>query len=186
MFNKMENINKLRKLYKLKEVYRAGPVKDRGESTAEHTWSCLILADYFLQKEKDLDKAKVFELLIYHDVVEIETGDVAIHHEEARLNKVEQEKLAAEKISKELPILIGFRFADLFKEFEDGLTKEAKFAKAIDKLDALIHFLDYPSYWKGWSEEKIRKYHGKAISEVKSISEAFEVILQYVKERDYY
>ena len=61
----MEDLQKLRKLYHLKNVERANTVKDRKESSAEHSWSCLILADYFLTKMQNhhLDRLKVYELL---------------------------------------------------------------------------------------------------------------------------
>jgi hypothetical protein len=45
----MENINKLRKFYQLKHVERTAPVGERKESSAEHSWSALILADYFFK-----------------------------------------------------------------------------------------------------------------------------------------
>ncbi|MDO8656853.1 MAG: hypothetical protein Q7K45_06455 [Nanoarchaeota archaeon] len=42
------NIHQLRKFYELKNVERTAKVGSRKESPAEHTWSALILADYFL------------------------------------------------------------------------------------------------------------------------------------------
>ena len=44
----MEEIHKLRKIYALKDVARDAQVGNRKESSAEHTWSTLMLADYFL------------------------------------------------------------------------------------------------------------------------------------------
>lgn len=66
----MHNIHKLRKLYQLKRVERANSVSLRRESSAEHSWSCLILADYFLSQMQNskLDRLKVYELLMYTKV----------------------------------------------------------------------------------------------------------------------
>src|SRR3989338_3585163 len=135
----MNQINKMRKLYKLKEVYRYNSVQKRKESSAEHTWSALMLADYCLTRTKNnLNRLKVYELLMYHDIVEIETGDIPIHHEEKRNNKKQEEMKAANKLAQELPEEVGKKLQSLFTEFEENKTPEAKFARAIDKLDALI------------------------------------------------
>ena len=85
----MEEINKLRRLYHLKHVDRFNSVLKRKESSAEHSWSCLILADYFLNlmKDRDIDRLKVYELLLYHDVVEIEAGDIGLLETEKRKDK---------------------------------------------------------------------------------------------------
>ena len=132
----MENINKLRKFYQLKNVERANTVSGRRESSAEHSWSCLILADYFLSSMKErLNRLKVYELLMYHDVVEIEAGDVCISKEKERKGKKEREKQAAHVLKEHMPAVLKHKFIDLFEEFEEGKTREAKFAKAIDALD---------------------------------------------------
>ena len=183
----METIHKLRKFYQLKHVERAGLVGERKESSAEHTWSALILADYFLSiMDNSLDRLKVYELLMYHDVVEIETGDIPVHHIEKRVNKKEEEKAAAHILKEHIPPALKDKFIKLFEEFEDGETPEAKFAKAIDSLDALIHFLDYKEAWKGWTEEMVREFHGKKIIHFPETKEAFEKMLEYCRENGFF
>jgi len=182
----MENINKLRKLYQLKHVERVGPVGERKESPAEHTWSTLILADYFLSlTEEKLDRLKVYELLMYHDVVEIETGDVCISKIEERVGKKEKEKAAAHILKDHLPKKLGDKFIDLFEEFENLETREAKFAKAIDFFDAQIHFLDYKKYWKGWDEDMLRKL-GPAFEEFPVLKDAFEKLMEYCHKEGFF
>jgi putative hydrolases of HD superfamily len=183
----MIEINKLRKLYQLKNVERVGKVKERQESPAEHSWSSLILADYVINNFKiDIDRLKVFELLMYHDIVEIEAGDVAIHHEKERENKKEEEEKAFQILKKDFPLALKDKFEQLFNEFENQQTKEAKFAKAIDNFDALVHELDYKEDWKGWTEEMVRKYHGKAIDVVPELKELFEKLIDYCKDKGYF
>ncbi|MCC7574778.1 HD domain-containing protein [Candidatus Woesearchaeota archaeon] len=149
----MEDIHKFRIFNKLKTVYRFNSVEDRKESTAEHSWSCLILADFFLSRNNfNLDRLKVYELLMYHDVVEIEAGDSPLHPEIKRLDKSEKEKKAMKLLHTELPTPLNNKFLKLFTEYEEQKTLESKFAKAIDALDAEIHELDYKQDWKGWSE----------------------------------
>jgi putative hydrolase of HD superfamily len=71
-----QEIIRLSIINKLKSVYRLNSVDKRKESSAEHSWSCIVLADYILNKYKiDVDRLKVYELLMYHDLSEIHTGD---------------------------------------------------------------------------------------------------------------
>ena len=184
---KMEEITKLRKLYGLKKVYRANSVEKRKESSAEHSWSCLILADYFLNiTDIKLDRLKVYELLMYHDVVEIEAGDTPLHKIEERKDQKEKELKALNKLKHEIPKELKAKFVKLVNEFEENKTKEAKFAQAIDKLDAEIHELDYKEDWKGWTEEFLRKEKEIYFKEFPKIREAFEKITNYLKENGYF
>jgi putative hydrolase of HD superfamily len=183
----MDEVNRLRKLYELKKIYRKAFVGDRHESSAEHSWSCLILADYFLEKmDLGIDKLKVFELLIYHDVVEIEAGDVPIHFEKERKEKEKKELEAMHKLKKLIPKELGGKFESLFVEFEERKSLESRFAKAIDGLDALIHELDYKDDWKGWDEVMVRKFYEHMFLEFPEIHDVFERIVKFVKENGYF
>jgi len=183
----MEEINELRKFYHLKNVERTSPVGERKESPAEHSWSSLILADYMLTKfNLKLDRLKIYELLIYHDIAEIETGDIPIHHDEERKNKKETERKAMEKLMEDFPAFLKEKVNRLFLEFGERKTKEAKFAKAIDSFDALIHFLDHKASWKGWTEVMVRKYHGQAIIVFPELEEIFEKLVEFCKREDYF
>ncbi|MBU1975023.1 MAG: HD domain-containing protein [Nanoarchaeota archaeon] len=177
----------LRTFYKLKQVYRENSVADRKESSAEHTWSAMILADYFLTKgQYKLDKLKVYDLLLYHDLVEIETGDIGIHREEARKDKDAQEDKAAKKLSKDIPLVLQAKYLSLHTEFAEQKTSEAKFAKAIDHLDAQIHELDNKDDWKGWTEEKTRELLEKYYPDFPDLKQIFEAFMDYAREHDFF
>ena len=184
----MEDLHKLRKFYELKKVERTARVGLRRESPAEHTWSALILADYFLNKMKNskLDRLKVYELLMYHDVVEIEAGDVNLLNEQERQHKAEREREAVHVLQKHLPLELGAKFKHLFQEYEEGSTTEARFAKAIDALDAEIHELDYKENWKGWTEDFLRKKKGPLMEEFPVVKKAFEEIMDFSKKEGYF
>ena len=99
----MHDIHKFRTIYKLKSVYRLNSVDSRHESTAEHTWSALMLADYIFSKyiddTKSIDKFKVLELIMYHDLVEIHAGDTPLHPE-IHHTHAEQKKREGEAATK--------------------------------------------------------------------------------------
>lgn len=177
---------RLRPVYALKSVYRNGPVGDRKESSAEHTFSALVLADYLLSTyDFKLDSMKAMSLILSHDLVEIETGDIPINHESRRANKKQEEAEGIRRLGKKFPEGYGKRVVALFDEFEEDKTREARFAKMIDGLDALMHFLDYKDAWKGWDEAMVRKYYEKRFSEFPVAKYIFEDILDYVKSNGY-
>ena len=78
------------------------------------------------------------------------------------------------------------KFVQLFKEFEDGNTSEAKFCKAIDALDAVIHEMDYKSDWKGWTEEFLREKKGPLFEEFPKMKALFEESLKFAREGGYF
>ncbi len=183
----MKAINKFRTFNKLKSTYRFNSVENRKESSAEHTWSCLILADFFITKfNLKLDKLKVYELLMYHDVVEIEAGDTPLHPNMKEQNKSEKEKKAMKILYKKLPTPLNKKFYNLFEEYEEQKTKESKFAKAIDALDAVIHELDYKEDWKDWSEEFLMNKKLKFLEEFPEVKKIFFEIINYLKENNYF
>ncbi|HLD80229.1 MAG TPA: HD domain-containing protein [Candidatus Nanoarchaeia archaeon] len=182
----MKEINQLRTFYKLKKIYRANTVTGRKESSAEHSWSCLILADYFLSKMNKLDRLKVYELLMYHDVVEIEAGDVCISDEKGRKGKEERELQAMHILTKQIPKVLKDKFVALFTEFEAGKTREAKFAKAIDALDAQIHEMDHKGDWKGWPADLLQKKKGHLFEEFPEMNKSFQKLMKYLQKEGYF
>jgi len=183
----MEEINKFRFFNKLKSVYRYASVDNRKESVAEHSWSCLILADFFLSKfPGTIDRLKVYELLMYHDVVEIETGDDPLHPDLKVVDKREKTKKAAELIQKGMPHPLNDKFQKLFQELEEQKSVESRFAKAIDALDAEIHELDYKQDWKGWSEKFLVEKKAHLFEEFPEIKDAFGLVLDYLIKNNYF
>ncbi len=183
---KLNIINQLKNIERATNVKNKNKRKERKESSAEHSWSCLILADYFLSKsKKEINRLRVYELLMYHDLVEIKAGDTPLNptakSRDERKTKEEKERIAAEQLRKELPKEISNKFKELFEEFEAEKTIEARYAKAIDAIEPVIHELEYPEDWQGWSEEFLRQKKLPKIREFPEIIGVFEKIIEYMK-----
>lgn len=141
-----DEIISLNEVFKLKETYRFSRVHDRQESSAEHSWSCLVVADYLLSfVEADIDRLRVYELLMYHDLVEAECGDVAFFDEEARKDKSVIEQAAAKRLAKKLPSCVAEKFLSCFFEYEKALSLEARFAHLVDGFESDAFYGLYPS-----------------------------------------
>lgn len=187
MDSKIEEILKLKTINKLKFVSRRNSVGERKESPAEHSWSCLILADYFLDKiEQKLDKLKVYDLLIYHDIVEIESGNIPIDSKDYIRDNTKKEALAAKALEKKLPFNISNKFSEIFREYQSQKTIESKFAKAVNVLDPIILGLDHKSKWRGLSREFLYRHKEETLKEFPIMHEYFHALMNYCEAEGYF
>jgi putative hydrolase of HD superfamily len=191
----MENLKHIRKLYDLKIVYRDNPLQQRYESSAEHSRSAMLLAEYFMETmEIAIDKLKVLELLLYHDLAEIETGDISLSDTQARNGKKEREQQAVKDIASTLPSAMGEKYQTLYEEFEAKETLESRFANAIDKLDADFQCFSTPDNdlekmreaFRPYPELLLRERKQKYFIEFPEINEAFEKILLSHKQQGFF
>ena len=131
----------VRELDRLKGVLRRTSLIDRSrrENTAEHSWHlatmALTLGEYALP---GTDLAHAIELLLVHDVVEIDADDTFAFDIAGNASKLDRETKAAERIFGLLPEDLAREFRARWDEFEAGVTKEARFANALDRFQALI------------------------------------------------
>ena len=175
---------KIRAAYGLKAIERSGTVITesglvRRDNPAEHSWSAMVLADYLMsQFDLGLDRLRVFELVMYHDFVEIKCGDVCISDIEARRKKAQEEMIAAVEFRDEFGGDYGKKFYSLFLEFEAWETREAKFANLVDKFDAFLHCMDYKEEWAGWSKEKLLSYKLKFFEPFPEVLELFMALIE--------
>jgi putative hydrolase of HD superfamily len=186
----MHDIHKFKIIYKLKSIYRFASVDDRHESSAEHSWSVLILADYVLdisgKQALKIDRLKVYELLMYHDLVEIYSGDTPLNPHKKATNQIQHENIAFKRLTKELPEELSRKYRLLRDEYENMKTIESRFAKAIDKLDGQLHEMDYKKDWIGWSEKYLRDIMTKYFEEFPVTMEIFEEFLKYSNDNGFF
>ncbi len=176
---------------RMKVIYRTVQVStlDRGESDAEHSWHLALL---LMLLEADLpqviDKIKLYKMLLIHDLVEVYAGDTSVYDDVGRLDKVEREAMAAEKLFGQLPDDLKKEFFALFDEFEARETLEAKIAKAFDKMHPLMQNLssegtDYIKFHATYDDEKqrIEKY----VNFDSNIEQISNYLLDEAKNRGY-
>jgi putative hydrolase of HD superfamily len=130
---------------RLKQVLRATTLADgsRPENSGEHSWHlalyALVLAD---QAGPGVSIDRVIRMLLLHDLVEIDTGDVPIHsanglaHGSAEVQQAEA--LAAERIFGLLPPDLATDLRALWEEFEAAETPDAVFAKSLDRVQPVM------------------------------------------------
>lgn len=126
----------------------------RCETSAEHSWH-LALAALTLAPDAapDVDLGRVMAMLIVHDLPEVYAGDVPVHDEAARLAIAAAEEEAAVRLFAKLPGEQGDQLLALWHEFEAGTSAEARFARAIDRLQPLL--LHWASDGSAWAQKRI-------------------------------
>lgn len=141
----------------------------RHETDAEHAWHMSLFA-LLLQREVrfPLDSARVLELIALHDLVEIEAGDTFA-----------REEAAADRLFAQLPGDLRERVRGRWDEYEAGQTPEARFARAIDKLQACAqNVFAGGRVWRerGVTERMSRAYNRDAMALDPSLAAAFEAL----------
>ncbi len=128
---------------KLKHVFRKTLLMDgsRYENDAEHSWHLAVMA--VLLREfaviKDIDIARVVEMVLMHDLVEIDAGDTYCYDVTGNAGKLERERAAANRVFGILPPDQAAWVRGLWDEFEARRTPEARFAAALDRVQPLLH-----------------------------------------------
>jgi putative hydrolase of HD superfamily len=137
---------------RLKTVLRASTLAavDRRENDAEHSWHLAlmvpVLAEY---ADEPIDVGHTVKLVVVHDLVEIYAGDTPLYDDELRTSQVERELAAADRLFGLLPDDQAREFRALWDEFEARETPEARFAKAIDRLEPnLLNWMAAGGTWR--------------------------------------
>lgn len=126
----------------------------RNENDAEHAWHMAIMA-YLLREYSNeaIDIARVMIMCMIHDIVEIEAGDTYAYDTEHKKTQKAREDAAKEKLYSMLPEDQKEELTALFDEFEEGLTAEAKFARAMDNLQPLL--LNHSNNGADWVSHQV-------------------------------
>lgn len=132
----------LREADQLKGVVRQSSILDgsRKENSAEHSWHlalmALVLRDY---APPGTDLNRVTAMLLIHDLVEIDAGDLFVYADAAAQARQEAaEHAAADRLFGLLPAGQGPGLRALWDEFEERRTPEARFARALDRLQPML------------------------------------------------
>ena len=162
---------------KLKNVIRTGwldwnVTRDRVESIAEHIYGVQMLAIAMKSEYKyDIDLTKVIFMLAIHELGEIIIGDLT----QFQITKEEKEELEHKAVHDILDSLIeGKYIEELFLEFDEKKTPEAKFAYQCDKLECdlqcklydqenCVDFNNQENY-KSFFHPDVQKYYKEGLS----------------------
>lgn len=149
---------------------------DKRENDAEHSWHicmmALILQEY---SDEEIDILKIIKMLLIHDLVEIDVGDVIVYSKNQV--HVEAEEKAARRIFGLLPDGQGDEYYDLWVEFEEHKTPEALFAMSLDRMEPILQCL-----YRGGEDWRINGIpYEKVVATNSKVSDGSKVLWDYVK-----
>lgn len=125
---------------RLKSVNRATLLHDgsRRENSGEHSWHVSLYAATLAEHaHRPLAGQRPVQMLLIHDLVEIDVGDAPIHGAPDHVAIAAAEQTAALRIFGLLPDHVGAALLQMWQEFEAAETDAAVFAKSIDRVQPL-------------------------------------------------
>ena len=133
----------------------------------------MVLAEY---APGAVNAARVLELVVVHDLVEIDAGDTFAYDPEHALSKADRERAAADRIFGMLPAEQAGRIRALWEEFEEYQTPESRFANALDRFQALL--LNYRSGGGSWTVHGVRR--SQVLARMAPVRETLPDVWPYV------
>lgn len=179
-----QQLNFIRELDKLKAVYRQALVKvdnNRNENSAEHSWHIAMMAQVLHQYANEpVDIARVTFMLLLHDIVEIDAGDTFAFAEQQELEGQEEKEIkAANRIFGLLPDAQFESIKQLWLEFEQAESADARFAKAMDRVLPLLQNME--NQGGSWARHQVKK--SQVINRNKYLDKSAPKLWLYVSEQ---
>lgn len=127
---------------------------ERYENSAEHSWQLALLAFSLASyAASSIDIDRVVQMLLVHDIGEIDTGDTMVFVESGWEERKAAELAAVKRIFGILPDGRGQTLLAMWQEFDHGATPEARFAHAVDR--AMPVLLNLANNGQSWRENGI-------------------------------
>jgi len=165
--NLLDQIAFIKEIDKVKYIQRKTKLfnSDRCENDAEHSWHLGLMAIVLAEHSNEpIDVLKVVKMVLIHDIVEIDAGDVFIYDTVKNHSNTDEERLAANRIFGLLPKNQAEELIAIWEEFEAGETKEAKFAKSMDRLEPLLqNSSNNGGTWKEFGVKYDKVYEKKSV-----------------------
>jgi len=121
--------------------YSATLLRDQ-DTVAEHSWQLTMMV-FIIGSECNvkIDLAKAMALALIHDLAESKTGDIDAYEvmtgQKSRDEKMVQEVQVMQDMTTDLSF--GKTIYDMWEGYEDQDSVEAKFVRALDKIEAYLH-----------------------------------------------
>lgn len=167
-------------LEEMKRIYRQTHIigEDRYENDAEHSWHIATNAILFERyADQPVDMAKVIQMLLVHDLVEIYSGDTFAYDTVGSLDMKEREHRAMRKIQKQLDEATGVKVAALWEEFDAQLTYNSHYALAMDRVQPIIANLRHGN-GGSWKDHGV--HIDQVYKRIEPVEEASKMLHEYL------
>lgn len=175
-----QQVDFIHEIDKVKYIQRRTKLfnSERAENDAEHSWHLALMAVVLSgHSNQDIDLLKVIKMLLIHDVVEIDSGDIFLYDTQVSHSNTEAESAAARRIFGLLPREQADELIAVWEEFEAGNTAEAKFARAMDRFEPLLQ--NRSNNGGTWKEFNVT--YEKVVQKKSIIKEGSDLLWNYSK-----
>ena len=150
------------KVLELKNVPRQGWKEKLGinnpESVAEHSYSTSVMS-MIISDLEGLNSEKIIKMALLHDLAESIIGDIT-PDQITKNEKINKENHAMKQILKNLPNKITESYFEIWNEYQENSSQEAKLIHDIDKLEMAFQAKFYQN--NGISKEKLQTFFNTA------------------------
>jgi putative hydrolase of HD superfamily len=152
----LQNINKFLEITGiLKRIQRSGWVEvgvNQPESVADHSFRTAVLCMLYADIE-DLDPLKLLRMALIHDLPEAVIGDLMPSQKTSQTK--EKEKKAIHKMLGFLPKPLMEKYLEVWNEYEEGKTREAKAVRQLEKIEMALQAKEYEN---SGSEKSLERF----------------------------
>lgn len=163
----------------LKTIKRSGWIHKSNitspESVADHSYSMCMMS-MILAEIINLDSRHIMKMVIIHDLAESLVGDHMpddISSEEKQL----VEDKAMKKIISKLPNSLRKNYLNIWNEYNDNITVNAKFVHSMDKLEMVLQAKEYE--FEGYPKELLQPFIKSATDYISN--ERFDLVFEILQ-----
>lgn len=163
----------------LKTIKRSGWIHKSNitspESVADHSYSMCMMS-MILAEIINLDSGHIMKMVIFHDLAESLVGDHMpddISSEEKQL----VEDKAMKKIISKLPNSLRKNYLNIWNEYNDNITVNAKFVHNMDKLEMALQAKEYE--FEGYPKELLQPFIKSATDYISN--ERFDLVFEILQ-----
>ena len=182
----IEMIGVLKNTYRFEDKKKSKKRKKTKDTVADHLCRAIIMAITLAEElNLEINRYHAIKIVATHDLGEYLDGDIDRRRvycgEISKEEKKERERHAILKLRDELSSDFGNHLLELWNEFEEAQTQEAKFAVAVDKLETMKQIVEngYKTYNK---PEIIPNYADPAVSEFPQLFPMLLIIKEELKQ----
>lgn len=131
------------KIEELKSLKRKGWIRhgiSQPESVADHSFRVIFMA-MILGDIMELDTSKLMKMAIIHDLAEVTAGDITPYDGITREEKKSVEEKALKQLLNDIPE--SYEYMNLWLEYENQESQEARLLQDIDKLEMAFQAKEY-------------------------------------------
>jgi putative hydrolase of HD superfamily len=176
----LQQVAFIHEIDKVKYIQRKSRLfnSDRNENDAEHSWHLAMMAIVLAgHANEPIDTLKVVKMLLIHDVVEIDAGDIFLYDTVLNHTNTEAERKAAARIFGLLPPEQAKELITIWEEFEAGETPEAKFARSMDRLEPVLQ--NVSNNGGAWREHGVK--YDQVVQKNSTIKQGSQTLWDFAK-----